>query len=83
MPRPTPWLLSRASDCRIFQHMSLPDVVSKVFRDHNFSEFKLALNGDYTERDYIVQSRTTSRGFVQRLLEQDCISCNRRRWWEL
>lgn len=71
--RPWLWLLSQASDCRIFQHMSVPDVVSKVFRDHHFSDFKLTLNGDYPARDYIVQYRETTLGFVQRLLEQEGI----------
>lgn len=71
--RPWLWLLSRASDCRIFQHKSVPDVVSEVFRDHGFSDFKLTLTGNYPERDYIVQYRETTLGFVQRLLEQEGI----------
>ena len=71
--RPWLWLLSQASDCRIFQHKSVPDVVCQVFRDHGFSDFKLSLNGDYPERDYIVQYRETTLGFVQRLLEQEGI----------
>ena len=71
--RPWLWLLSQASDCRIFQHMSVPDVVSKVFRDHGCSDFKLTLNGTYPERDYIVQYRETTLGFVQRLLENEGI----------
>jgi type VI secretion system secreted protein VgrG len=71
--RPWLWLLSQASDCRIFQHMSVPDVVSQVFRDHGCSDFTLALNGDYPKRDYIVQYRETTLSFVQRLLEQEGI----------
>ena len=71
--RPWLWLLSQASDCRIFQHKNVPDVVSQVFRDHGFSDFKLTLNRDYPERDYIVQYRETTLGFVQRLLEQEGI----------
>jgi type VI secretion system secreted protein VgrG len=69
--RPWLWLLSQASDCRIFQRMSVPDVVTQVFRDHGCSDFKLTLSGDYPERDYIVQYRETSLGFVQRLLERE------------
>jgi type VI secretion system secreted protein VgrG len=71
--RPWLWLLSQASDCRIFQRMSVPDVVSAVFRDHGCSDFKLTLTGDYPEREYIVQYRETTLGFVQRLLEQEGI----------
>jgi hypothetical protein len=69
--RPWLWLLSQASDCRIFQRMSVPDVVRQVFRYHGCSDYKLTLNGDYPERDYIVQYRETTLRFVQRLLEQE------------
>jgi type VI secretion system secreted protein VgrG len=71
--RPWLWLLSQASDCRIFQRMSVPDVVTRVFRDHGCSDFKFTLSGDYPEREYIVQYRETTLGFVQRLLEQEGI----------
>ena len=72
--RPWLWLLSQASDCRIFQHVSVPDVVSTLFREHGFSDgFKLTLNGTYPQRDYIVQYRETTLSFVQRLLEQEGI----------
>ncbi|HEX5357034.1 MAG TPA: contractile injection system protein, VgrG/Pvc8 family, partial [Aquabacterium sp.] len=32
--RPWLWFLTRTSDCRIFQEMSVPDIVKKVFDDH-------------------------------------------------
>src|SRR5262245_20516474 len=28
------WFLSRTADCRIFQDMSVPEIVKKVFADH-------------------------------------------------
>ena len=71
--RPWLWLLSQASDCKIFQRMTVPDVISKVFKDHGFSDYKLTLNGDYPEREYIVQYRETTLTFVMRLLEQEGI----------
>lgn len=71
--RPWLWLLSQASDCRIFQRMSVPDVVSQVFRDHGCSDFTLKLDRDYPQRDYIVQYRETTLRFVQRLLEHEGI----------
>ncbi len=33
------WALTRTSDCRIFQNLSVPDIIAKVFKDHGFSDF--------------------------------------------
>jgi type VI secretion system secreted protein VgrG len=71
--RPWLWLLSQTSDCRIFQHMSVPDVVAAVFRERGFSDVTFKLSGDYPSREYIVQYRETTLSFVQRLLEQEGI----------
>ncbi|MEY4575383.1 MAG: type secretion system tip protein VgrG [Pseudomonadota bacterium] len=71
--RPWLWLLSHASDCKIFQRTSVPDIVASVFRDHGFSDFELALSGTYPEREYVVQYRETTLSFVSRLLEQEGI----------
>jgi type VI secretion system secreted protein VgrG len=64
------WLLTRAADCRIFQELSIPDIVQQVFRDQGFSDFQLNLNGTYDPLEYCVQYRETDFNFVSRLLEQ-------------
>lgn len=72
--RPWLWLLSQASDCRIFQYMTVPEVISTLFREHGFSDqFKLTLTGSYPQCDYIVQYRESTFAFVQRLLEREGI----------
>ncbi|PZW50224.1 type VI secretion system tip protein TssI/VgrG [Pseudomonas sp. URMO17WK12:I2] len=71
--RPWLWLLSRTSDCRIFQNKTVPDIVKQVFRDLGFSDFEDALTRSYREWDYCVQYRETSLDFVSRLLEQEGI----------
>ena len=38
--RPWPWLLTRTSDCRIFQNQSVPEIIKQVFRDLGFSDFE-------------------------------------------
>ena len=38
--RPWLWLLSRTSDCRIFQNLSIPQIIKQVFRDLGFSDFE-------------------------------------------
>lgn len=38
--RPWLWLLSRTSDCRIFQNLSIPQIIKQVFRDLGFPTSK-------------------------------------------
>jgi type VI secretion system secreted protein VgrG len=71
--RPWLWLLSRTSDCRIFQNLSIPQIIKQVFRDLGFSDFEDALSRPYREREYCVQYRETSFDFVSRLMEQEGI----------
>jgi len=71
--RPWLWLMSRTSDCRIFQNMTVPDIIKKVFRDLGFSDFEDSLSRGYREWDYCVQYRETSLDFVTRLMEQEGI----------
>ncbi|MCO7630602.1 type VI secretion system tip protein VgrG [Pseudomonas guariconensis] len=71
--RPWLWLLTRTSDCRIFQHQSAPQIIKQVFRDLGFSDFEDALSRSYREREYCVQYRETSFDFVSRLMEEEGI----------
>ena len=67
--RPWLWFLTRTSDCRIFQDLSVPDIIKKVFKDNGFSDFKLDLTKTYKPRTYCVQYRETDFNFVSRLME--------------
>ncbi|MDU9032195.1 type VI secretion system tip protein TssI/VgrG [Pseudomonas corrugata] len=71
--RPWFWLLTRTSDCRIFQNKTVPDIIKQVFRDLGFSDFEDSLSGSYREWEYCVQYRETSFDFVSRLMEQEGI----------
>ena len=71
--RPWPWLLTRTSDCRIFQNQSVPEIIKQVFRDLGFSDFEDALTRPYREWEYCVQYRETSFDFISRLMEQEGI----------
>jgi type VI secretion system secreted protein VgrG len=64
------WFLTRTTDCRIFQRMTVPDIIAKIFRDLGFSDFKLMLQGSFEPRDYCVQYRETDFNFVSRLMEE-------------
>ncbi len=68
--RPWLWMLTLATDSRIFQNKSIPDIVTAVFDGLGFSDYKKQLTGSYTPLDYCVQYQETSFDFVSRLLEQ-------------
>jgi type VI secretion system secreted protein VgrG len=70
-----PWLwnLTRTSDCRIFQNMSVPDIITKIFKEHGFSDFANRLYGAFEPREYCVQYRETDFDFISRLMEEEGI----------
>jgi type VI secretion system secreted protein VgrG len=71
--RPWLWFLTRTTDCRIFQEMTVPEIVKQVFADHPIADFKFELTGTYKKWTYCVQYRETDFNFVSRLLEQEGI----------
>ena len=71
---PALWLLTRRVGCRIFQHLSVPDIARKLFGELGVSEVKLELSKSYPEREYCVQYRESDFNFVSRLFEDVGIS---------
>jgi type VI secretion system secreted protein VgrG len=71
--RPWLWFLTRTSDCRIFQELSVPDIVKKVFEDHSIANFEFKLFRSYRKWTYCVQYRESDFNFVARLLEHEGI----------
>jgi len=67
------WFLTRTSDCRIFQNLTVPEIVKKVFQDQGFRDFREVLTKTYTKWDYCVQYRETDFNFVSRLFEHEGI----------
>lgn len=67
------WLLTMNSDCRIFQNMTAPDIIKKVFSDAGFTDFTDSLTATYATREYCVQYMETSFAFVSRLMEEEGI----------
>jgi type VI secretion system secreted protein VgrG len=65
------WLLTRASNCRIFQDMAVPDIVKEVCGAYGGAAALsvTALSGEYPTLPYCVQYRETDFDFVCRLLE--------------
>ncbi|MES2740892.1 MAG: type VI secretion system tip protein TssI/VgrG [Pseudomonadota bacterium] len=67
------WLLTRSSNCRIFQDLSVTEIVKQVCADPVYGgvvDLSLgALSGSYDPLPYCVQYRETDFNFVCRLLE--------------
>ena len=64
------WFLTRQADCRIFQNLAPPNIISQIFNLFDFKDFRLSLQVTYPELEYCVQYRETSFNFVSRLMEE-------------
>src|SRR4051812_3744032 len=70
---PAIWFLSLATDCRIFQNMTVPAIVQKVLSDNGVTDVRPSLTGTYSPREYCVQYRESHLAFISRLLEEEGI----------
>jgi type VI secretion system secreted protein VgrG len=66
-------LLARGADCRIFQQLSVPEVVKQVL-DEGEVAHRLSLSAAYGKREYCVQYREPDLDFAARLLEEEGIA---------
>jgi type VI secretion system secreted protein VgrG len=62
------WLLTRQARSRIFQHITVPDILKKLFEGLDTS---FELQGNFSERDYCVQYRESDFNFACRLMEEE------------
>lgn len=67
------WFLTRAADCKIFQNLSVTDIIKAVFDGFGFTDYRVDTTGSYTAREYCVQYRETAFAFVSRLMEEEGI----------
>ncbi len=67
------WFLTRTSDCRIYQHRTVPEIIKEVFDDKGFTEYEQNYGESYRTREYCVQYRETAFDFVSRLMEEEGI----------
>lgn len=63
------WFASLTSDCKIFQNVAVPDVVSQVLGDTSQVTLSKKVAGSHPPWEYCVQFRETDLAFVSRLLE--------------
>jgi type VI secretion system secreted protein VgrG len=67
---PKLWLLTKKVRSRIFQHLSVPDILRQLFGGFDVS---YELSATYYQRDYCVQYRETDFNFASRLMEEEGI----------
>ena len=64
------WFLTRKAQSRIFQHISVPDILKKVLVGVDVS---YEIRGTFQPRDFCVQYRETDFNFASRLMEEEGI----------
>ena len=64
------WFFTRHRDNRIFQNLSIPDIVEKLLRDAGFMDYTLELREQHPPLEYVTQFRETNLDFMNRLLER-------------
>lgn len=68
---PALWFLTRRRNCRIFQEMSVTDILEQVFQDAGLEHFDLTgISASYDTLEYCVQYEETDFAFVSRLMEE-------------
>ena len=65
---PPAWLFTRRTQSRIFQHVSVPEVLKKVLDGIDVS---FELQGQFEAHDFLVQYRETDFQFFSRLCEEE------------
>src|SRR2546423_5664632 len=71
--RPWLWQLTLTANCQIFQNKSTPDIITGLFNELGFTDFKNSLTKTYNPREYCVQYNETAFDFVSRLMEDEGI----------
>ena len=73
--RPQLAYLAHRSNQRIFQHLSVPQIIASVLEEHGIQQgaYRFQLGATYPPRDYCVQYDETDLHFVQRLCEEEGI----------
>jgi type VI secretion system secreted protein VgrG len=67
------WFLSLSSDCRIFQKLSVVEIIKKIFDENGFADYSVKVGKSYPKREYCVQYRESHLDFVSRLMEEEGI----------
>jgi type VI secretion system secreted protein VgrG len=70
---PSAWLLTQTANSRIFQDLSVPEILQEIFREKGITDVKVQLQENYRKRGYCVQYMETDFNFISRLMEEEGI----------
>ncbi|MFA6008763.1 MAG: type VI secretion system tip protein TssI/VgrG [Desulfobacteraceae bacterium] len=67
------WILTQIRNLRIFQNMSVPDIIHEVLKTSRIfvGYYAIRLMGTYPPREYCVQYRETNLDFIKRLMAEE------------
>ena len=67
--------LAHRTDQRIFQHLSVPDIIARLLNEQGIQSdaYRFQLSATYPEREYCTQYDETCLHFIQRLCEEEGI----------
>jgi type VI secretion system secreted protein VgrG len=71
--RPAMWFMTRRSNCKVFQHTTIPDLVMSMLGASGVTVKRHLGREDYPEWEYLVQYNETDFNFVSRLMELEGI----------
>lgn len=72
---PQMWLLTQRWQSRVFQHVTVPDLLQRILHDEWQLAVSRRLTGTYPKRNFCVQYQETDYAFVSRLMEEEGIAC--------
>ncbi len=71
--RPTLWMMTKVSNCRIYQNTTIPDLIMERFGAHGVTVKKHLGSDRYPKWEYLVQYNETDFNLVSRLMEHEGI----------
>lgn len=64
------WFMTQNEDCRIFQKLSVPDIIETIFSEFNYSDYALELSEPHPQLEFCAQYNETTFQFISRLIER-------------
>lgn len=68
---PWTWFLTRSENYKIFHNTNAIDIVSEVFENNGFTDYRMDLSKQYPIYEYCVQYKESDFNFISRLLERE------------
>lgn len=67
------WMLTQHEDCRIFQNMTVPEIIDTIFAEFSYSHYLPELTEEHPRLEYCTQYNETTFDFISRLIEREGI----------